>query len=99
MDTTAEVPVAPLAAGAFSVPDARTLADRVLAALKEATDPKSARALVVAELQAAKASATAGFETAFRAAPRHARAPQLARPRPAAPRPSAAEATAMGEGS
>ena len=63
-----------MAAGTFPVPDAGKLTALVLGALPKAPDAKAARALVVAELQAAKSTAAAGFEAAFSAAPRQARA-------------------------
>jgi [protein-PII] uridylyltransferase len=73
--TPLAVPAVPTKAGsAYSVPDAKALTARVLNALHGPTDPKSARAIVVRELQAAKAEATAAFEVDFRAAPRQARA-------------------------
>ena len=58
----------------YPLPDAGELTRRVLDGLHAADDPKAARALVVQDLQAAKAEATAGFEAAFREDPRHARA-------------------------
>ena len=58
----------------FPLPGVADLSVRVLDSLRGADDPKSARALVVRELQAAKSQAAAAFETAFRDDPRHARA-------------------------
>jgi len=58
----------------YPLPDAGELTRRVLDGLRAADDPKTARALVVQDLQAAKAEATSGFEAAFREDPRHARA-------------------------
>lgn len=59
---------------AGAVPDASALTGLALRALGEATDAKTARALVVRELRAAKAEATAAFEAAFARTPRQARA-------------------------
>lgn len=59
---------------ASAVPDAGALTALALQALGAATDAKSARAMVVRELQAAKTEATAAFEAAFARAPRQARA-------------------------
>ncbi|MBN8630758.1 MAG: [protein-PII] uridylyltransferase [Rhodobacterales bacterium] len=47
---------------------------RVLESLRDAADPKAARALAVRDLQAAKTTATVAFEEAFRKTPRQARA-------------------------
>mgnify|MGYP001164404198 FL=1 len=58
----------------YCLPDAGELSLRVLDRLQAADDPKAARALVVQDLQSAKSEATAGFEAAFRADPRRARA-------------------------
>lgn len=60
-------------ASGFSVPEAAALSGRILERLAEAVDAKAGRALVVAELQQAKAEAAAAFEAAFRANPRAAR--------------------------
>lgn len=64
----------PAAPSGYVLPDTLALTQRVLENLPEAADAKAARALVVRELQAAKLAATAGFEAAFRTAPRQARA-------------------------
>jgi hypothetical protein len=65
VDAAAEVPDAPLAAGtSFPLPDAQVLTARVLEAVRGAADHKAARALVVADLQDAKAQASADFEAA-----------------------------------
>ncbi|MDK2775268.1 MAG: [protein-PII] uridylyltransferase, partial [Tabrizicola sp.] len=72
---SAAAPAAPIKAGsAYSVPDAPALTGRVLAVLGQTKDPRSSRALAVRELQAAKADATAAFETEFAHTPRLARA-------------------------
>lgn len=75
MTASAAAPAAPIKAGsAYSVPDAPALTGRVLAVLEQTKDPRSSRALAVRELQAAKADATAAFETEFAHTPRLARA-------------------------
>jgi [protein-PII] uridylyltransferase len=58
----------------YPLPDTAGLTATVLAALRHAPDPKAARGLVVRELLAVKAHATAAFEATFRQTPRQARA-------------------------
>ncbi|WP_374392490.1 [protein-PII] uridylyltransferase [Tabrizicola sp.] len=70
-----EVEALPSAApSGYPVPDAGALTARILSRLQGATDPKTARALVVQDLQAAKAEATAAFQAAFLQSPRQSRA-------------------------
>lgn len=68
----ADAPVATAPQG-YGVPDVAPLTGRVLDAVRDVSDAKAARARVVQELQAAKAAATASFETTFLKDPRHAR--------------------------
>jgi [protein-PII] uridylyltransferase len=65
-------------AGGYVVPDVSELTETVLRGLRDAADPKAARAQVVRELQAAKARSTERFLAAFLEAPRQARALILA---------------------
>jgi [protein-PII] uridylyltransferase len=75
VNTPSAVPAATYATGpAYLVPDATALTSRVLASLESAADAKSARALTVRDLQAAKVEASAGFEAAFQTTPRQAHA-------------------------
>jgi [protein-PII] uridylyltransferase len=59
---------------AYPLPDLAELWTAVLADLADQADAKAARACVVRHLLAARNQAVAGFEAAFRAAPREARA-------------------------
>jgi [protein-PII] uridylyltransferase len=76
VETQAEVPAAPEAAvgPGYVAPDAKALTALVLTAMHGTGDAKAARAAVVRELMAAKASAATAYETTFRTAPRQARA-------------------------